>query len=382
MTMHTWKVVVSVLIVAAFCTMLVEAQNGEPTEAAFMVNLPEPTGAFTVGVTSRHWIDQAREETITVDDPDDQREVLVDFWYPATVEDGAVAAPYFPYPEAQVNGLNEILRNYNYSPLLQVQDFAGQTSHSYQDAAVAPQEATYPVLIFSHGWGGFPHVYTSILQEAASHGYVVAAINHPYASSVTAFPDGHVVLGNFDLDPEMLFAIVSEDQQFVLDQLEALNANDPGGMFTGRLNLEQIGVFGHSLGGIAATSTLFADDRFHAGISIDGGIAESVRNEGIDQPFIYMAANGGELGSFSFRHFRGSVTTVRVETFGHNNFTDGALWSVPILLVRPTEGVRSAEVTNAYILAFFDHTLRGEPEPLLEGPSPDFPEVSIVTIRP
>ena len=380
--MKMWRSVVSVLIGAALTTALVEAQDTEPTEAAFIFSLPEPTGPFAVGVTSRHWIDQAREESITVNDPDDQREVLVDFWYPSTVENGAVAAPYFPYPEAQVNGLNEILRSYNYSPLLQVQDFAGQASHSYQNPAVAPQEATYPVLIFSHGWGGFPHVYTSILQEVASHGYVVAAINHPYVASTTTFPDGRVVLGRFDLDPDMLAAIMSDDHQFVLNQLETLNANDPEDLFTGRLNLQQVGVFGHSLGGLAATSTLLADNRFGAGMSIDGGLALSVRNEGIDQPFMYMAARGGELGAFAFRNFRGSVTTIRVATFEHNNFTDGALFSVPFLLVRPTEGDRSPVVTDAYILAFFDHTLRGEPAPLLEGASPDFPEVSIVTIRP
>ncbi len=32
---------------------------------------------------------------------------------------------------------------------------------------------------------------------------------------------------------------------------------------------------------------------------------------------------------------------------------------------------------NAYTLAFFDQTLKGIPSPLLQGDSPDYPEVEL-----
>jgi hypothetical protein len=34
-----------------------------------------------------------------------------------------------------------------------------------------------------------------------------------------------------------------------------------------------------------------------------------------------------------------------------------------------------AEIQNVYVLTFFDKHLRGMAAPLLDGPSPDYPEV-------
>ena len=41
-------------------------------------------------------------------------------------------------------------------------------------------------------------------------------------------------------------------------------------------------------------------------------------------------------------------------------------------------GERGAAITRAYVRAFFDRHLRGEPQPLLDGPSASYPEVSRV----
>ena len=38
-------------------------------------------------------------------------------------------------------------------------------------------------------------------------------------------------------------------------------------------------------------------------------------------------------------------------------------------------GARSLDITRAYVLAFFDEHLRGEPRSLLDGPSARYPEV-------
>ena len=43
---------------------------------------------------------------------------------------------------------------------------------------------------------------------------------------------------------------------------------------------------------------------------------------------------------------------------------------------------RAVQVVNAYLLAFFDEHLKGEQSPLLDGPSPDYPEVSIEVREP
>lgn len=49
-----------------------------------------------------------------------------------------------------------------------------------------------------------------------------------------------------------------------------LNASDPSGRFLGRLNLQRVGVFAHSLGGATALQFCHDDPRCKAGIDVDG----------------------------------------------------------------------------------------------------------------
>jgi hypothetical protein len=41
----------------------------------------------------------------------------------------------------------------------------------------------------------------------------------------------------------------------------------------------------------------------------------------------------------------------------------------------PLDGQRALRVIDDYALAFFNQALKGEPSLLLEGPSPDYPEI-------
>ena len=54
---------------------------------------PEPTGRYATGTTVLQWTDASREETAT-EDPDDQRVVVAQLWYPAASDEGE-RAPYF-----------------------------------------------------------------------------------------------------------------------------------------------------------------------------------------------------------------------------------------------------------------------------------------------
>jgi redox-regulated HSP33 family molecular chaperone len=51
----------------------------------------------------------------------------------------------------------------------------------------------WPVVLFSTGYGVERQLYTGLVQDLASHGYVVAAIDHPHDANIVAFPDGHAV---------------------------------------------------------------------------------------------------------------------------------------------------------------------------------------------
>ena len=75
--------------------------------------------------------------------------------------------------------------------------------------------ANRPVVIYSHGYTSFPGQNTALLEELASHGYIVYSVQHTYDSSPVAFPNGDVV----GMDPalmaemERLATEMSEDQR-------------------------------------------------------------------------------------------------------------------------------------------------------------------------
>ena len=75
--------------------------------------------------------------------------------------------------------------------------------------------------------------------------------------------------------------------------------------------------------------------------------------------------------------------TVRGTT--HFDFTDLFLYSPALKFTKafgPIDGYRMVKIINNYTLAFFDEYLQGEISPLLDGPSPDYPEVTIKMTNP
>jgi hypothetical protein len=55
---------------------------------------------------------------------------------------------------------------------------------------------------------------------------------------------------------------------------------------------------------------------------------------------------------------------------------------LPASLVGTIEGNRAVEVIDTYVDAFFDKHLENFPIPLLDGASPDFPEVDFTVFNP
>jgi alpha-beta hydrolase superfamily lysophospholipase len=64
------------------------------------------------------------------------------------------------------------------------------SSNAIPFAPVAADQASRPVLLFLHGFSGIRQQNTFQVEELVSHGYIVAAIDQPYAAASVAFPDG------------------------------------------------------------------------------------------------------------------------------------------------------------------------------------------------
>lgn len=144
-----------------------------------------------------------------------------------------------------------------------------------------------PLVIFSHGAFGYYQSNASTFMELASHGYVVASLDHPYHSFFTHDSEDRFITvdpeflqtalyvgGNDnDMSEEEVFEITSvwmelreADMNFVIDELE----NEPFEQEWGRLmDTDRIGLMGHSLGGATAVTVGRRSD-VSAVIDIDG----------------------------------------------------------------------------------------------------------------
>ncbi len=345
--------------------------------------IPVPTGSYQIGTVSRHWKDIARDESYTPDKTD-KRELMVQFWYPADVTAGATPAPYMNDANAIATAVTSVFAGFDIKISLP-DDFTQWKSHAFQDVPVSDHAVKYPVLIFSHGYGNFTGMFSTQLEEMASQGYIVVAITHTYGALLTVFPDGRQIpwqdTVTDDRTLQKLTELWSADQIFVLDQLEMLNKSDVDGIFTGRLDLEHLGIFGHSAGGAAATQTCYVDSRCQTGIDEDGRVLTEVSEKGLDKPFMFIQSDQYVGNNYSlFTKLRGRAYLLTFHGFLHMNLSDMPLWPGTDALIdagvfKKLDGQRATQIKNAYILAFFNHYLKGEDVPLLNGASTDYPEV-------
>ena len=135
-----------------------------------------------------------------------------------------------------------------------------------------PQNAigAYPLIVFSHGTTGTKSSNTSLYNELASHGYVVASIDHTYQALFTTFADGHTTWIDMDYIREFTaedahsdrqrscelyqkwMKIRMDDMNLVIDSILAKAQEGNAESVYQRVDPDKIGVIGHSLGGSAA----------------------------------------------------------------------------------------------------------------------------------
>lgn len=360
------------------------------------LQLPNLTGSYQVGTTSYTFIDTQRND-IYAPNQTDKRELMVRVFYPGIVEPGATNAPYLSDTVARL-----------YAPALGlngddlVKTISTVEQNVYSQVALNKTQKSYPVLLFSHGFGALPESYSFQASELASHGYVVASISHTYDAFVTAFEDGRIVpqSGIFSTEksvPELMKLINQNvnvraaDASFVLNQLEQINANDPLGLFTGNLDLNNVGIFGHSLGGATAATSMQNDSRFKAGLNMDGTLFGSVIQDGLNRPFMLMNSQNAEKIDLTRQPFydnlKNDAYNLTINGTEHFNFTDLPL-ILPFIEVNSPQaaaqlkttlgsidGARGAKVINDYSIAFFNKYLKNQNQPLLDGASSQYPEV-------
>jgi len=256
-----------------------------------MFRLPTPTGPHAVGTRILYTVDSMRDAE-GGSRPDCHRELMVQVWYPAQPKRG---------PRAVYRRREETTLKSSHHSLLR--------THSLRDAPVLATDAPYPLLIFSPAWTGQRTQSTFLMQELASHGFVVASIDHTYYSGRVAFPDGRVLdghmapaLGDFtylsiqeglELADQFLH-ILTDDVIFVVDAMTELNGTPDSGWYH-CLDLSSIGALGHSIGGAAAAEACRRDGRILAALNLDGWSFGDVLRHGLSKPWMVIYGKGVEV---------------------------------------------------------------------------------------
>lgn len=336
-----------------------------PVLKATKYKLPQPTGLYSVGTTTWHLIDMNRREHHS-SSQNFFRELMVQVWYPAL--NTANKQKSFYAEPAVIAAQKEWLSKEIQISSKEISHLSSLKSHARVNAPVALQSAKYPVLIFSPGWGGPVTIYTALVEELASHGYIVLGINYPYVSNPVVFPDGRII--NPMKQPEDSIERLKirtneyqtwmQDIKFVVDQLvESCNDDD----IHQAIDLNCIGVLGHSFGGSVSLGVCQSDNRIKAGVDLDGKIQLWNEEHILTVPFLFIVAQHSEKTLQSIEKLvNGTIPRpelVKLSTADHGSFTDLYLLT-PWKTLPELNPIESIKITRALLVKFFGKHLKEE----------------------
>src|SRR5215469_15125727 len=242
--------------------------------------LPAPTGRYPAGAVSV-WLTDASRPDPWVSGVN-ARELMVSLWYPAAPSDGRRAR----YMTPAESGLQLTSRGITGIP---PDTLSTVETNAVSGARPAGRQHGLPLVVLSPGFTNSRSALTALAEDLASHGYVVAGIDHTYESHATAFPDGRVttclarVAHHSDEGfKEKLMAGRAADVSFVLGELTSAH---PAWQGAELIDPSRMAMAGHSAGGAAAIAAMLADSRIRAGIDMDGATCAPIPDHGLSRPF-------------------------------------------------------------------------------------------------
>ncbi|MBC7840804.1 MAG: hypothetical protein H7099_00735 [Gemmatimonadaceae bacterium] len=359
--------------------------------------LPVPTGRNGIGST-RFVVDATGE-----------RPLVVTAWYPADPRSERTRIAPYLREEAALRTMAAWGRN----PGPMLLRHAGVVTHSQLDAPVVRR--TLPVVVFSHGYLDQPSNYTALMEELASHGYVVFSVAHTGETMAVSLPNDRIssifraeggvhvtpaaVLAEWTTEDSVATAVTTaattaaaearlraylgslpastaavdrwaDDVRRVVDDLHVRNVRDSGTHFAQRLDLQRVAVVGHSMGGVASAAFCARDARCGAAINLDGS---PQYGDLIDHPsrapfLMVYGSRPGRVGVSDVVYDKGAnYWRAVVEGALHLNFGDWQYWPAGSPIASALGSISAAECTavvHRLVREFLDHTLRRARAPL------------------
>jgi hypothetical protein len=389
--------------------------------AAEMRSLPTPSGSYGIGRVSYELTDPGRPERLS-SNANARRRMMAYVWYPIDrrVSQGKANAPYLPFFDEVKSKLRADDIADMFRPAVYDGTASLPTTHVVENAPMPAGGRRFPLLLFAHGWGNPTFLYTAELEDIVSHGYVIAAIEHPYDTVYTRFSDGDVTFFAQDRfnketarQPHGLSAysnerveVMSEDNHYALTALlKYADTEAFGAPFYRRIDSARIGAFGHSIGGLTAARTCQIDQRVKACMDQDSAdyrgspFIVSSLEQTESQPFFLFVVSSADIWSakalnpsdadlaqqkLSRAEFDaimrkqqedqtnqmaaitgGSYRLMLFDLPGfiHRSFTDQTLLAASL---DHDESIHNFRIAETYTLSFFDKYLRDDTKTVLD----------------
>ncbi len=311
------------------------------------------------------------------------REFMVSVFYPAEVDE---AAPRARIADILKPRCEEALELLSQSSGLSADEKAAAfnrltslTLRAQRD--LRPQTGYYPVLVCYPGGQGHRLANAALCEALVCAGYIIFALDAPRDAPIVVFPDGRMVTPPAPDDESYIWPRVA-DVRRLLDELEHLNTEGP---FAELLDLERIGMFGHSRGGYLSNICATEDQRIGAAVNMDGflwglwvqegtGLAEYAaefqqRARALTTPILRLRGDQGstEAARHGFEEerldFGGDFISVALHGFSHGDFATtpwlgGAPKDFGKNAERPVADPARVELLAGLLADFFDTYLR------------------------
>lgn len=328
-------------------------------------------GPFDAGVTTVYFIDETRDLSCG----EGKRSLMTEIWYPARAGDDteeSTVRDFFAGRLDEIAAAYEAIGNDIDTELIDL------PTGAFRDAPFAADAPPAPVILFSHGFTSqrFQNYRTAAF--LATHGYVVLAPDHICNAHVTCTPDAVVPMSLTDslrtLDDR------KADLSFLIDDL----TDAPPEFLDGRIDVDRVGFWGHSFGGITVTEAIKTEPRARALVQ-QASFGFPPMPEGSDAPalflwgrqdkwmFLFEDWHDGVIGSMSGPRFE-----LEFDDSGHFAFCDLCDYNARLGAIangcgtepriggggsftNPT-AVEMNEFQNPYIAALFGAAFFDEPE--------------------
>ena len=330
-----------------------------------------PSGPFKIGTQTFELTDENRTEAYS-DSMDSPRKIKVQVWYPTDNVENLNRVKWI----SEGKTLTRQLAKSMHAPYFLLDHLADIDSNSYEDALISNAFESYPVVVISHGWKGFRELHTDYAEALASNAYIAISIDHTYGSQYVSFENGEEAFLNKDALPSIvspsqfndhanqLATTYGDDVKLVLDDLPNLKLN---------LDLNRIGLLGHSTGGGGDVYASTTDKRVKALLGFDAWVnplKPETLKKGLSMPALFVRSeqwgkgpNNKALDTIIKNSDQSSF--LQMDETKHVDFSMSYMIS-PILehvgFIGKLGGEQSSEIQKRLILDFFNQTLkRDEP---------------------